>query len=99
MMPNGHHQSPNENSDEGVSLMSSIHKNEQTNGNLQILQSLPHESKDSLFSNLIPEPVVIEEPAELVLVPQPVDCLARRKYYPPHWSAHAISKGLEVSLS
>lgn len=99
MVPNGHHQPSNEYSDETVSLMSSMHLSEQTmDGNLQSLQSFASESKYSLFSNLVPEPVVNEEPVELLMVPQPVDCLARRNFYPPHWSPHAISKGLEVSL-
>ncbi|KAL8467159.1 hypothetical protein ACS0TY_036030 [Phlomoides rotata] len=99
MVPNGHHQSPNENSDESISLMSSMHGNEHTtNGNLQILQSFPQENKDSLSYNLVPEPVVSEEPVELVMVPQPVDSMARRNFFPPHWSAHAVNKGLEKGM-
>lgn len=99
VVSNGHHQLPKEYNG-GFSLMSSMHANEQTtDGNLQNQQSFAHDSKEPIFPNSAPEPAVSEEPAGPVLVAQPVDCLAHRKYFPPHWSADAISKALEVSLS
>ncbi|KAI3460593.1 hypothetical protein Pfo_017256 [Paulownia fortunei] len=98
VVSNGHYQLPKE-YNAGSSFMLPMHANEQTtDGNLQNQQSLPHEIKDAIFYNSVPEPVVSEEPVGPVLVAQPIDCHGWRKYFPPHWSADAVNKALEKGV-
>ncbi|KAH6789086.1 hypothetical protein C2S51_004092 [Perilla frutescens var. frutescens] len=97
MMLHGHQQLPKE-YNAGIRLMPLTHAAEELaiDRNLQNQQSVPHESEEPLFSNSVPGPALIEEPVEAVLIARPVvDCLTRRQYFPPHWSADAVSKALE----
>ncbi|KAK4387312.1 DIS3-like exonuclease 2 [Sesamum angolense] len=92
---NGHHQLPKE-YDAGLIFMPSMHAKEQTaDGNMQNQHSVPHEIKEVIFSKSVPESAVSEEPVGPVLIARPVDCYPRRKCYPAHWSAEAVSKALE----
>ncbi|KAL2241827.1 UNVERIFIED_CONTAM: DIS3-like exonuclease 2 [Sesamum indicum] len=92
---NGHHQLPKE-YDAGLISIPSMHAKEQTaDGNMQNQHSVPHEIKEVILSKSVPESAVSEEPVGPVLIARPVDCYPRRKCYPPHWSAEAVSKALE----
>ncbi|PIN06988.1 Exoribonuclease II, partial [Handroanthus impetiginosus] len=86
---NGHHQLPKD-------YNACSHANERMiDEDLQNQLSLTHEIKEVMFSNSVPEQAASEESAGPVLVARPVDCQARKKCFPPYWSAEAVSKALE----
>ncbi|XP_057809707.1 DIS3-like exonuclease 2 [Salvia miltiorrhiza] len=43
----------------------------------------------------VPGPASSEEPVGPVLIARPIDSLARRTYFPPHWSTDAMNRALE----
>lgn len=92
-----HHQLSKE-SNAGVESMSSTNAEELvSDGNLLNQQPVPDESAEPLSLSSVPEPASSEEPVGPVLNAEPADSFARRKYFPPHWSADSTNKALEVA--
>lgn len=96
MVSDGHHQPPQE-SNVGTGLMASKHVDEPaTDGNLMNQQSVPPAGEEPLSLSPVPEPASGEEPVGPVLIARPIDSLARRTYFPHHWSTDATDKALKV---
>ncbi|KAK6115569.1 hypothetical protein DH2020_007838 [Rehmannia glutinosa] len=95
VVSNGDHHPPHGYNACSSSMPFMLANGQTIDGNLQTQQSLRHENKEAIFSISVPEPAVSEETAGPVLVTQPIDCQARRKYFPPYWSADAVSNALE----
>ncbi|KAG6422796.1 hypothetical protein SASPL_113177 [Salvia splendens] len=51
--------------------------------------------EEPLSLSPVPEPASSEEPVGPVLIARPIDSLARRTYFPPHWSSDATDKALK----
>ncbi|KAI3464487.1 hypothetical protein Pfo_021150 [Paulownia fortunei] len=95
VVSSGHHQRQRE-YNVGFSSMPAMHLNKQiADGNLKSQPTLLQEISEVAFSNSCPEPAVNEEYVGPVLLARPVDCRARQKCYPPHWSAEAVCRALE----
>lgn len=96
MVSDGHHQPPQE-SNVGTGLIASKHVDElATDGNLMNQRSVPPTGEEPLSLSPVPEPASSEEPVGPVLIARPIDSLARRTYFPPHWSTDATDKALKV---
>lgn len=92
-----HHQ-PSKESNAVVESMSSTNAEELvSDGNLSNQQPVPDVTEEPLSLSSVPGSASGEDPVGPVLNAEPVDSFARRKYFPPHWSADSTNKSLEVA--